>query len=213
AAGAGGRAGRARRGGGGPPTAPGADLTRQREAVDAFLAAARDGDFVALLAVLDPDVVVRADRGAVPAGASREVRGAKAVAEQALAFSRLVASARPVLVNGAAGRRVWGPRGGGVFCLGVSGPRRGGGSHLPPPPRPPPPAPAPPCRSSTTDADDRPHEEPAIISPNRPLPPAAAAVRVSRKSPCHSAAAAAVRGRSAVDVGECGWTRRSVASW
>ena len=85
---------------------PDADLTCQREVVDAFLAAARGGDLEALLAVLDPDVVVRADRGGVPPGASRELRGARAVAEQALTFSRLVQFARPVLVNGAAGRLV-----------------------------------------------------------------------------------------------------------
>jgi RNA polymerase sigma-70 factor, ECF subfamily len=54
---------------------PDADLARQREAVDAFLAASRGGDFDALLAVLDPDVVLRANSGAVPTGASREVRG------------------------------------------------------------------------------------------------------------------------------------------
>ena len=82
---------------------PDADLARQREVVDAFLAAARDGDFDALLAVLDPDVVLRIDRGAVPRGASREVRGAQAVLEQARTFVPLVASARPALVNGAAG--------------------------------------------------------------------------------------------------------------
>jgi RNA polymerase sigma factor (sigma-70 family) len=83
-----------------------ADLARQREVVDAFFAAARDGDFDALLAVLDPDVVVRADGGAVPAGASRVVRGAAAVAEQTLTaggFSRLARIAQPALVNGAAG--------------------------------------------------------------------------------------------------------------
>ena len=96
-------ASRARRRVRGAATASDADLSRQREVVDAFFAAARDGDFDALLAVLDPDVVVRADRGAVPAGASREVRGAKAVAELALTFSRLVESAQRVLVNGTAG--------------------------------------------------------------------------------------------------------------
>jgi RNA polymerase sigma factor (sigma-70 family) len=84
-------------------TVPDADLTRQRAVVDAFLAAARNGDFDALLAVLDPDVVVRADRGAVPAGASREARGAPAVAEQALSYSWLARFAQPALVNGAAG--------------------------------------------------------------------------------------------------------------
>jgi RNA polymerase sigma factor (sigma-70 family) len=104
-------ASRARRRVRGAAPAPDADLTRQREVVDAFLAAARDGDFDALLAVLDPDVVVRADRGAVPPGASREVRGAKAVAEQALTFSRLVESAQPVLVNRAAGIVSWLPGG------------------------------------------------------------------------------------------------------
>ena len=84
-------------------TAPDADLTRQREVVDAFFAASRGGDFDALLAVLDPEVVLRADVGALPTGASREVRGAPAVAEQALAFSRFAPFAQPALVNGAAG--------------------------------------------------------------------------------------------------------------
>jgi RNA polymerase sigma factor (sigma-70 family) len=78
---------------------PDTDRIRQRAAVDAFLAAARDGDLDALLAVLDPDVVVRAQ----PAGASREVRGRGAAAEEALAFSRRARWARPALVNGAAG--------------------------------------------------------------------------------------------------------------
>jgi RNA polymerase sigma factor (sigma-70 family) len=82
---------------------PDADVAHQRAVVDAFLAAARDGDLRALCAVLDPDVVVRADWGAVPAGASRVVRGVREVAEQALAFSRLAPFAQPVLVNGAAG--------------------------------------------------------------------------------------------------------------
>jgi RNA polymerase sigma-70 factor, ECF subfamily len=83
-------------------TVPDGDLARQQEVVHAFLAAARQGDFDALLAVLDPDVVVRADRGA-PAGASIEVRGAPTVAEQALAYAGLAGSAEPALVNGAAG--------------------------------------------------------------------------------------------------------------
>jgi RNA polymerase sigma factor (sigma-70 family) len=82
---------------------PDADRTRQRAVVDAFLAAARDGDLDALLTLLDPDVVVRADHGAAPAGASREVRGRGAAAEQALAFSRRARLARPARVNGAAG--------------------------------------------------------------------------------------------------------------
>jgi RNA polymerase sigma-70 factor, ECF subfamily len=84
-------------------TLPDADLAHQRKVVDAFLAAARDGDLDALVAVLDPEVVVRADWGGVPAGASRMVRGARAVAEQALSFSRFARFARPALVNGNAG--------------------------------------------------------------------------------------------------------------
>jgi RNA polymerase sigma factor (sigma-70 family) len=96
-------ASRARRRVQGAAPVPDADLARQREVVDAFLAAARGGDFDALLAVLDPDVVVRSDLGAVPPGASRVVRGAPAVAEQALTFARLSPFAQPALVNGAAG--------------------------------------------------------------------------------------------------------------
>jgi RNA polymerase sigma factor (sigma-70 family) len=92
-------------------TVPDADLTRQREVVDAFLAAGHSGDFDALLAVLDPDVVLRADRGAVPPGASRVVRGARAVAKQALTFSQLAEFARPALVNGTAGIVAFDPRG------------------------------------------------------------------------------------------------------
>ena len=81
---------------------PDADLARQREVVDAFIAAAREGDFDALLALLDPDVVLRADRP-VPPGAPTEVRGAHAVAERALSFSGAARFARPAVVNGAAG--------------------------------------------------------------------------------------------------------------
>jgi RNA polymerase sigma factor (sigma-70 family) len=104
-------ASRARRLVQGAAPVPDADLTRQREVVDVFLAAARDGDFAALLAVLDPDVVVRADRGAVPPGVSRVVRGARAVAEQALTYWRRAGFARPVLVNGAAGIVAFAPSG------------------------------------------------------------------------------------------------------
>src|SRR5215216_2137577 len=85
----------------GAAPSPDADLGRQREVVDAFLAAARNGDFDALLAVLDPEVVLRADSGA--AGTSRVVRGARAVAGQALTFSQFAPFAQPALVNGAAG--------------------------------------------------------------------------------------------------------------
>jgi RNA polymerase sigma factor (sigma-70 family) len=104
-------ASRARRRVQGTDLVPDADLARQREVVDAFLAAARGGDFEALLEVLDPDVVLRADRGAVRAGASRVVRGAQAVAEGALTFSARVRFARPALVNGAAGVVAWTPDG------------------------------------------------------------------------------------------------------
>jgi RNA polymerase sigma factor (sigma-70 family) len=80
---------------------PDADLSQQREVVEAFLAASRDGNFDALLAVLDPNVVLRADR-AVPVGAPTEYRGARAVAERAVFFSELALSSHPALVNGAA---------------------------------------------------------------------------------------------------------------
>jgi RNA polymerase sigma factor (sigma-70 family) len=80
-----------------------ADLATQWEVVDAFLAAARDGDFDALVAVLDPDVVLRADGGAVRAGVSHEVRGARAVAGQALLWTRVDLTMRRALINGAAG--------------------------------------------------------------------------------------------------------------
>src|SRR6266511_1434269 len=96
-------ASRARRRVQGENTAPDADLDTQREVVDAFLAAARDGDFDALVAVLDRDVVWRADIGPLPAGGSREVRGAAAVASQALAYSQLGLLVQPALINGAAG--------------------------------------------------------------------------------------------------------------
>ena len=85
------------------PTIPDRDLGRQREVVDAFLAAVRNGDFGALLEILDPDVISRADRGAVPPGASRVTRGARAVAENAMRFSKLGGFTRTALVNAAAG--------------------------------------------------------------------------------------------------------------
>src|SRR5829696_2551297 len=96
-------ASRARRRVQGEAPIPDADLATQREVVDAFLAASRDGDFDTLLAVLDPGVVLRIDGGAVRAGLSREIRGARAVSEQTLTFSRLSPFVRPALVNGAAG--------------------------------------------------------------------------------------------------------------
>ena len=96
-------ASRARRRVRGAAPVPDPDLERQREVVDAFMAASREGDFDALVAVLDPNVVLRADGGAERAGLSKEVRGARAVAEQALLFRHLGEFARPALVNGAAG--------------------------------------------------------------------------------------------------------------
>jgi RNA polymerase sigma-70 factor (ECF subfamily) len=76
-----------------------ADLREQRRVVNAFLAAARDGDFEALVTVLDPEIVLRADGGAVK-GMSRLVRGAQAVVAQAATFSKLGLSNQVVLVNG-----------------------------------------------------------------------------------------------------------------
>jgi RNA polymerase sigma factor (sigma-70 family) len=93
-------ASRARRRVMGERAVPDPDLDRQREVVDAFLAAAREGDFDALLAVLDPDVVLRADFGG---GVTQERRGAEVVARQARAYSRLDLVIHPALINGAAG--------------------------------------------------------------------------------------------------------------
>ncbi|HEX5402259.1 MAG TPA: RNA polymerase sigma factor SigJ [Pseudonocardiaceae bacterium] len=96
-------ASRARRRVQGVPSVQDTDLSRQRKVVDAFLAAARGGDIDALVAVLDPDVVLRADQNT---SAMREVRGARAVAGQATMFHRLESpgiTIRPAVVNGAAG--------------------------------------------------------------------------------------------------------------
>jgi RNA polymerase sigma factor (sigma-70 family) len=103
-------ASRARRRVQGADTLSEAGLARQHEVVEAFLAAARDGDFHALLAVLDSDVVVRADHAAVPPGAAKEVHGAQNVAEQALTFARRARFAQLALVNGVVGLIV-APRG------------------------------------------------------------------------------------------------------
>ncbi len=96
-------ASRARRRVRGQVPAPDADLERQREVVGAFLAASREGNFDALLAVLDPDVVLRADSGALPPPATQEVRGAEQVAHLAAAFSAVARYSRPALVNGTPG--------------------------------------------------------------------------------------------------------------
>lgn len=89
---------------------PDRDLARQRPVVDAFFAASRDGDFDALLEVLDPDVELRIDGGTLRAGASRVLRGADAVAAHTATYSNLYPFVRPALVNGAAGAVV-APRG------------------------------------------------------------------------------------------------------
>ncbi len=124
-------ASRARRRVQGAPAAPDADQSRQRAIVDAFLAASRDGDLTALLALLDPDVVLRADPAAVAASAARvgqgapelapEVRGAVAVAE---VFAGRARVAQPALINGAAGA-VWAPGGQprAAFAFAIAGDR------------------------------------------------------------------------------------------
>jgi RNA polymerase sigma-70 factor, ECF subfamily len=96
-------ASRARRRIQGAAPVPDADLDKQHQVVDAFLKASREGDFEALVAVLDPEVVLRADRGAVPAAVPRVVRGAEKVASQALMYRRLDLTLKPALINGAAG--------------------------------------------------------------------------------------------------------------
>jgi RNA polymerase sigma-70 factor (ECF subfamily) len=96
-------ASRARRRVRGAATAPDDDLARRREVVDAFLTASRGGDFAALLALLDPDVVLRADGAAVRMGATKEVRGAEAVATT---FKGRALAAHAALINGSAGA-VW----------------------------------------------------------------------------------------------------------
>ena len=82
----------------GTPPAPDADFSRQKKIVDAFLKASRDGDFEGLLAVLDPDVVFRADQAAQRLGSLGEIRGAAAVAET---FKGRAQAAKPALVDGA----------------------------------------------------------------------------------------------------------------
>ena len=93
-----------------------ADLAASREVVEAFLAASREGSFDALLAVLDPDVVVRSDRVAVSRGAASEIHGAQAVARKARHLLGRIQFAQPVLVDGAVGLVV-APRGHLVLLL------------------------------------------------------------------------------------------------
>ena len=99
-------ASRARRRVQGPAPAPDVGLAAQREVVDAFVAASRDGDFDALLAVLDPDIVLRVDGGAARPEASTEVHGAENIASRALQFAHNAPYGRPVVVNGVAGTLV-----------------------------------------------------------------------------------------------------------
>jgi RNA polymerase sigma-70 factor (ECF subfamily) len=98
-------ASRARRRVRGSAAVPDGDLRVQRSVVDAFVAAVRDGDFERLLAVLDPDVVLRADGGALWTGGTRELRGAETVARSALSITLRLAGfdVRNALINGAAG--------------------------------------------------------------------------------------------------------------
>jgi RNA polymerase sigma-70 factor (ECF subfamily) len=103
---------------------PEADGSRQRELVDAFLAASRAGDFDALVAVLDPEVVFRIDAGGAGPRAREPIVGAEAVAQQVLQRGRPFAGfARPVLVNGAPGAVV-APRGRPIAVVGFTS--RGG---------------------------------------------------------------------------------------
>jgi RNA polymerase sigma-70 factor (ECF subfamily) len=91
----------------GAPQTGGADQSRQREIVDAFLAASRGGDFKALVALLDPEVVLRADAAAVATGAPAELVGAGPVAET---FAGRAKVAKMALVGGNVGL-VWAPKG------------------------------------------------------------------------------------------------------
>lgn len=99
-------ASRARRKVQGAANFPDVDLKQQRKVVDAFLAAVRGGDLEALVAVFDPDIVIRTDQGPL-----RELRGARSVAEKAMLFSQLTQSTQPVRVNGIAGLLSWRPDG------------------------------------------------------------------------------------------------------
>ena len=109
-------ASRARRRVQGAPSVPRTTLMQQRRVVDAFLDALRRGDFEGLVAVLDPEIVVRIDEAAARPGAPREIHGAENWAKGAIAFSQqLAGEVQPMLVNGEVGL-VWAP-GGHVFRL------------------------------------------------------------------------------------------------
>jgi len=117
-------ASRARRRVQGAPV-PDVDLDGQWAVADAFLAAARDGDFEGLLAVLDPEVVVRSDGGVARPSLASLVRGARAVAEQAVLFRRFAETSTRILVNGVPGGVAWAPDGSpfAVLALTVRGGR------------------------------------------------------------------------------------------
>jgi RNA polymerase sigma-70 factor, ECF subfamily len=112
-------ASRARRRVQGAPV-PDVDLDGQWVVVEAFLAAARDGDFERLLAVLDPDVVVQSDGGAARPQLVAVTHGAQAVAEQAMSFRRFADTATRILVNGIPGGIAWSPDGKPFAVLGVT---------------------------------------------------------------------------------------------
>ena len=114
-------ASRARRRVRGAPTTPDADLPTQRRVVDAFLAAARAGDFAALIRVLDPDVVFRVDTGGRSSLAPALLTGAVEVADHAATQGpRFASLCSPALVNGAAGIVARGPRGSAVAVVGIT---------------------------------------------------------------------------------------------
>jgi RNA polymerase sigma factor (sigma-70 family) len=117
-------ASRARRRVQGTPV-PDVDLDGQWAVVDAFLAAARAGEFERLLAVLDPDVVARSDGGVARPELVSLVRGARAVAEQAMSFRQFAETATRILVNGVPGGVAWAPDGSpyAVLALTVRGGR------------------------------------------------------------------------------------------
>lgn len=112
-------ASRARRRVQGAPV-PDVGLDRQWAVADAFLAAARGGDFERLLGVLDPDVLLRSDGGASRPGMTRLLRGAQAVAAEALTFRRLAETATRVLVNGIPGGVAWAPDGSPVAVVALT---------------------------------------------------------------------------------------------
>jgi hypothetical protein len=99
---------------------PDVDVGSQWAVADAFLAAAREGDFERLLGVLDPDVVLRSDGGVARPGMARLIHGAQAVAAEAMTFRHLAETATPVLVNGIPGGVAWAPDGSPVAVVALT---------------------------------------------------------------------------------------------